>query len=127
MRVNSRYVISVGFVLYATVFMLWSLLTTYGLMYGTGAQLASYAVTAAATFAATRFVGAKSVSAWMYGVGWALTYILLDILYIAPVAGFDSLLTAFNFISYGIVLVTPIIVAAITGFRESRNATAVNS
>ena len=56
MRVNYKYLIATGFIIYASVFMLWSLMTTYGAAYGINAQLVSYVVTALATFFATRFV-----------------------------------------------------------------------
>lgn len=114
MRVNYAHLISAGFFVYATVFMLWSLMTTYGFAYGLSAQLVSYAVTAVASFLATRFADATNANAWIYGVLWAIVYIALDVVFVAPVAGFESLLTSFNLISYGIVLLAPIVVTAAT-------------
>ncbi|OGG69637.1 hypothetical protein A3C20_03895 [Candidatus Kaiserbacteria bacterium RIFCSPHIGHO2_02_FULL_55_25] len=121
MRVNYKYLIATGFIIYASVFMLWSLMTTYGAAYGINAQLVSYVVTALATFFATRFVGATNANAWMYGVCWTLVYIVLDVVFVVPVAGFESLLTSFNFISYGIILLAPIIVTAATELIAPRH------
>ena len=104
--------------------MLWSVMTTYGFAYGLSAQVTSYAVTALATFFATSFVGATNANARVYGVGWAFIYIALDVVFVVPIAGFESLLTSFNFISYGVVLVIPIIIAAMGDWRIRRGAPA---
>ena len=114
MRVNYKYLTAAGFFIYATVFMLWSLMTTYDLVYGVQAQLASYAVTALAAFLAARFTAVTNANAWLYGALWTIVYIALDVVFVVPVAGFESLLTSFNFISYGVVLFVPIILAAAT-------------
>ena len=114
MRVNYTHLISAGFFVYATVFMLWSLMTTYDLAYGVNAQFVSYAVTALAAFLAARFTAATNANAWLYGALWTIVYIALDVVFVVPVAGFESLLTSFNFISYGVVLFVPIILAAAT-------------
>ncbi|MEK7601135.1 MAG: hypothetical protein AAB480_01195 [Patescibacteria group bacterium] len=122
MQVNYRYLTAAGFFIYATVFMLWSLMTTYDFVYGIQAQLASYAVTALMTFFATRFVDATNANAWVYGAIWALIYIALDVVLVVPVAGIESLGTSFNLISYGVILLIPIIVAAIAGMLVQRGA-----
>ncbi|MEK7093374.1 MAG: hypothetical protein AAB927_02710 [Patescibacteria group bacterium] len=124
MRVNYKYLTAAGFFIYATVFLLWSLMTTYDLVYGVQAQLASYAITALMTFFAPRFVGATNANAWMYGVTWALMYIALDVVFVVPVAGFESLGTSFNLISYCVIFLVPIAVAATTGLLAQKGAAA---
>ncbi|MDP2648879.1 MAG: hypothetical protein U1D26_01410 [Patescibacteria group bacterium] len=98
-----------GFLTYAVVFMLWSLLASYGLAYGWGAQLTSYVVTAAAVSVAARAIGLLSASsALLYGIGWVIMHALLDLLYVAPAAGFEALLTSYVWIEYTVVLATPV-------------------
>ncbi|MCR4325193.1 MAG: hypothetical protein NUV59_00055 [Patescibacteria group bacterium] len=98
-----------GFLTYATVFMLWSFLASYGLAYGWGAQLTSYILTAAAVSLAARALGVPSVRlAILYGAGWTLMHALLDALYIVPIAGLEALFTSYVWIEYAVVLLTPL-------------------
>ena len=106
-----------GFVIYASEFMLWSFFAGYdqfspvSLLAGLLPQALSYAVTALAAFVATRSIAPASVQrALTCGIFWTLMHILLDVLYIPPAAGVAALFTSFMYITYAIVLITPLAV-----------------
>lgn len=107
MTVSYPRLILYGLITYAATFMLWALLAAYGMNYGWGAQAASYVLLATVVFAAARALKVADVkSSLAYGLGWALIHLLMDILYVVPVAGFLALVTPYPWISYAVVLLT---------------------
>ena len=113
-----------GFLTYAVIFMLWAFLYTYGIasvvVYGNTASVLNYIVIGVAVFTSARYVGIILWrDAFLYGAGWALMHFLLDVVYITPAAGFPALFTQSQFISYGIVLVAPLMSAFVSAFRNS--------
>ena len=97
-----------GFLTYATIFMLWSLLAAYGMSYGLGAQIVSYAVTALPKTIATRMFPIGSLQiAILAGLGWAILHMALDAVYVVPAAGFAAFLTSYVWIEYAVVALTP--------------------
>lgn len=97
-----------GFLSYATIFMLWSLLAAYGMSAGRGAQLISYLVTIIVIIVATRALSIQHLRAVVLcGVGWMVLHALLDVLYVVPTAGFGPFFTSYVWIEYAIVASTP--------------------
>ena len=98
-----------GFLTYATIFMLWSLLAAYGMSYGLGAQIVSYAVTALALAIATRALPIGSLQfAILAGLGWTILHMALDAVYVVRSAGFSAFLSSYVWIDYAVVALSPV-------------------
>ncbi len=112
-----------GFLTYASVFMTWSLLSTYGLSAGWSAQLVGHVVEVIAILAASRIVDiADFRTAITYGAAWAVVHFLLDLLYVVPLVGFSPFFGIYGWISYGVIFVTPFLFLLWHKVRGSKNA-----
>jgi len=111
--------------------MLWAFMSAYGIAsiiaFGQTATILSFATTAAVVLAATRHLRATSLyEALLYGIGWAMVHILLDLIFITPAAGTAALFTQSLLISYGIVLATPFFYVFVS-LVHTRNAKTISS
>ena len=103
-----------GFLVYAVVFMYWSLLSSLGLLgFGWWGQVGGHVIAAVATFVASRAIGIADLKgATLYGVCWAIEDILLDAVYVVPLAGIAPFFNMYIWIGYGVVFVTPFLAAS---------------
>ena len=113
MHIPLGRIVVYGFLTYAVVFMLWTLLYSYGiasvLVFGETARIVNYVVIVVAVLAAARHVGIQTWrEALLYGAGWACVQLVLDIIYITPAAGVAALLVPSTWLNYLLVFVTPL-------------------
>ncbi len=122
MPIRYSFVLWWGFVTYSGVFFLWAVLSTYGLSYGLGAQVAGYITVCALVLVATRFLGPlTAVAAIGYGIGFGLMHIVLDALVLLPSIGFSIFFTPFVWVSYFVVAVTPLLYVLYSGVTRGND------
>ncbi len=99
-----------GFVTYSAVFFMWTVLSTYGLSSGLGAQIVGYIVTFVAVWGATYSIGTTSfLDAIKYGAGFAIVHIALDAVVVLPTIGAAAFYSPYVWIGYAIALLTSLL------------------
>lgn len=120
-KVSFARILLYGFLTYSAIFMLWAGLAAYNHAYGWSAQGASYLLTAIVVFAAARHIGITSIKAGiLYGIGWTIMHMALDLIYVIPAAGFVAIFTKFGLIGYGMVLIVPSVAAMYDNYMQKK-------
>lgn len=107
-----RDIISRGVLLYAAIYLLWSLFTVYGFVGGIGPQVVGLAALIAlvATMARQVSLPTRATMVW-YAFGWAAIFIVIDTLLVVPQTGWLLFTDAWLWVGYFTVLVVPLLAA----------------
>lgn len=101
--------------------MLWSFFYDYGFSYGMTPRIISYAGIVLAVFLCLKFARPTSLLQTLYyGTVWLITYALLDVVFVTPIAGFDALFTSHNGIGYSLLFLTPPVIFLYSKFRARK-------